>query len=832
MAGTIASSWLTPATAGNTSVRAIAYSPNFAGDRVLTAVTGDAANTYFEIASFSTQKWNNAAAFGAAYPKNILAVAPTAAGISLAPTYLGADETLRVAFVGVSTGAATGRLVRLVNTTQKTLVDGADYKVVAFNGTDLVAGRNDSNGVTLSANPTAADPTVTDTTGNQRPGGVNMTVVAWSGTNVVAGTSGASSAFAVSTDKGATFNDVSLIDAALTNLRDFAVSADGATIYLVSDDGVSSSVWRKTGTTWARILNPAFSAGYLVRLSPQSANNTYLFDTASTNLLASTDGGEKSWLLRSLVVNPVDAAVESAQVVYSLTAGGSVYKSTNGGFTWNDATNTGIGNGATITSVGTNQIIVGGTGGGIAWSTDGGASSTTWVRPATAPFTSGMVQATADNVTNGRIYAASSAAAGNVVRWQAGTSTSWSDIISGTVAGSATGIALNGGVLYVLANENSVTSNVSAISRTLIPTTASSTTVWSRLAAGSATAQVMLSRTPSALKSTTGPKLWAINDIATDALFSLTDTVATGATAIPVPTIPADAAAPQTNAVTGLTQDMTFSFPRLSESTNYTLEISLDAAFTQTIVSAAVNPVPSTSNPVVAIVSSDAVGSPTYPVVGSYNFQPGVTYYWRVKATTPLESPYSAVRNFTFTSVASVVAPFKILTPEIGATNVDVKPILSWTKDTGNTTAPLWYEVTMSEDPSFAIPEWSHNVNGLVYGVVDALKNNTTYYWRVRAVYKEPFVQGTAVITPAGPWMVGAFTTNAEPAKVTSTTPPAPPTTTTVTVPGPTTIQTVPVQGPVVQQPIPSWMLMTIIIIGAILVIALIVLIVRTRKTA
>jgi hypothetical protein len=36
----------------------------------------------------------------------------------------------------------------------------------------------------------------------------------------------------------------------------------------------------------------------------------------------------------------------------------------------------------------------------------------------------------------------------------------------------------------------------------------------------------------------------------------------------------------------------------------------------------------------------------------------------------------------------------------------------------------------------------------------------------------------------------------------------------------------------VVQQAIPSWMLLTIIIIGAILVIALIILIIRTRRAA
>jgi len=97
----------------------------------------------------------------------------------------------------------------------------------------------------------------------------------------------------------------------------------------------------------------------------------------------------------------------------------------------------------------------------------------------------------------------------------------------------------------------------------------------------------------------------------------------------------------------------------------------------------------------------------------------------------------------------------------------------------------------------------------------------------VRGVTATPFVQGRSIITPAGPWQIGAFTTMAAPVApekeqviVVEQAPPLP-------------AQIVTVEKEVlVQQPIPNWMLMTIIVIGAVLVIALIVLIVRTRRVA
>ncbi|HLB28116.1 MAG TPA: hypothetical protein VJK47_02775 [Dehalococcoidales bacterium] len=793
----------------NLTVNAIAFSPNFASDKVMVAANADptSTNATLQIASFSSTKWNTAAGF-TGYPVPFLAGAPTAASISLAPTYLGADETLRLAFVGVVT-SANGILVRLENTTVKSLKATTGISSVDFNGTDLVAGASASTAVYYGANPTSSLG-ISETATYQRPGGATAVKVAWAGANVLAGTTGAASALALSKDKGVSFNDVSMIDTVLTNITDIAVAKDATTLYAASNDLTNTSIWRKT-TAWERVFNLSGAATYIIRLAPESAATVYLADTASTTLYFSDDSGEKKWLLRSLISTPVDLAVESAQVSYALSTAGKVSKSSNGGFTWDPEISTGLGqNGATIVSVKKDQLLVGGTGGGVAWSTDGNAAATTWVAKTTVISSGGAMQATADKLdTGGFIYAAGATASGNVVRWKVGTSVVWDDIISGTTTGAAGGVALSEGVLYVLTN-NSATDNMSYLSRTLIPTTATSSTIWTSKSVGSSTALISLGKAPQALKASTG-KLWTVNDAASDSIYSFTDTTYKTA---PTAATPADQATPQTNPVSGESSDLAFSWAKLSDSTAYKLEISLDTAFTQIVLTHTATPSPSTLDPIVVVVGRSQTGTQLY------NFTPGITYYWRVTATLPLDSPASATRSFMFSSLDK---PFGLAGPTVGATEVGINPILTWSAYTG----AKWYEVTLSEDPTFAIPEWSHNVNGLVYGVTETLKYGTTYYWRVRGVTADPYVLKGAVITPAGPWVVGAFTTKAEPVK-------QEPVVVTVPAPAPPVqIITLPAPPPVEKAaPIPSWMLMTIIVIGAILVIALIVLIVRTRRVA
>ncbi|MBI2850571.1 MAG: hypothetical protein HYX80_05950 [Chloroflexi bacterium] len=824
---------------GPANVRAIAFSPNFASDKVLTAVTTNATATNFEVLSFASKKINAAAGF-VSYPVALLGAASTSAAISLAPTYLGADETLRTAFVALSSGTTPdgGKLARLDNTSVRDFAAGVDFSSVAFNGTDLVAGAEASNTVYYSANPLAAlaSVTVSTTTSFQRPGGAGttMTQVAWAGANVVAGTTGATSAFAVSKDKGATFNDISIFDGAtaavMTNLTDVAVSKDGSIVFLATNDGANTSIWKKTAA-WERILTLAGMLDIIIRADTAgNMTNLYLVEKATTNLWHSTDQGEKAWSLKpNLLANAADVAVESAQVLYAVSAVGRVSKTTNAGFTWDAEVATGLATGATITSVAKDQILVGGTDGTIAWSTDGNASSTTWVSKtgAALPTTgwgAGPVHLTADKLSaGGFIYAAIDSADKNVIRWTVGTSTSFSDIITLTITGNAKGIALNDGVLYVLSF--SATDNLTRFTRQLKPSTAGSSSPTGDWSTPVTTANRYTSMPKALVVGGTG-KFWAIKvpvPAATNTLDSFTDT--TYKTPV-VPTAPADLAVPTTNPVTGRAQDLAFSWPRLGSlisANGYQIEIALDSAFNQVIFTA--NPTlgslpATTANPVVIIIGPDQPAGRNYP------FAPGTTYYWRVKAVTPLESPVSATRNFTF---SALVAPFAIQGPAVGATDVPIKPILSWTPYKG----ALWYELTVSEDPTFAIPEFSHNVGTApdpitFYGVTETLKYSTTYYWRVRGVTAEPFVKGTKVITPAGPWQTGAFTTMAEPKAaeptVIVTEKPAPP-------PQIITVEK-PVIVPAAPQAIPNWMLLTIIVIGAVLVIALIVLIVRTRKVA
>jgi len=192
-----------------------------------------------------------------------------------------------------------------------------------------------------------------------------------------------------------------------------------------------------------------------------------------------------------------------------------------------------------------------------------------------------------------------------------------------------------------------------------------------------------------------------------------------------------------------------------------------------------------------------------------------------VKTTT---SP--AVSDLGGTPFVLVTVPpsptVTITSPDIGAYDIPIDPMFTW--DVVPTA--LRYELTLSEDPTFAIIEWSYNVDANFYKATDSLRYSTTYYWRVRALTGEPYQVGPSWVTPSGPWSTGIFTTEAEPVEaaeegpteITVETP-----TVTVT-PGDVNVDVVPV--------VPDYLLWTIVGIGAVLIIALIVLIVRTRRVA
>ncbi|XUX00276.1 MAG: hypothetical protein TUN42_10385 [Dehalogenimonas sp.] len=179
------------------------------------------------------------------------------------------------------------------------------------------------------------------------------------------------------------------------------------------------------------------------------------------------------------------------------------------------------------------------------------------------------------------------------------------------------------------------------------------------------------------------------------------------------------------------------------------------------------------------------------------------TYTVSVFAKTPFTS---IVGSKTFSTQPTVVDVPKDLAPAAGATGVAITPGFQWGAIPGATS----YTIEVSTVPTFAtlvgtkqttpVPAFAWTTPALAY--------NTTYYWRV------------VTITPTGSSdpTVSVFTTMLAPPPTGTTQPPVTVTNTTVTLTTPT-------------EATPAY-IWAIIGIGALLVIVVIVLIVRTRRVA
>jgi hypothetical protein len=213
----------------------------------------------------------------------------------------------------------------------------------------------------------------------------------------------------------------------------------------------------------------------------------------------------------------------------------------------------------------------------------------------------------------------------------------------------------------------------------------------------------------------------------------------------------------------------------------------------------------------------------------------GGTYYWRVEATQVINGAqtgtiYSRWSTPTWSFITALATPGAGVTtamfPTQGDTNVPVDTTFTWP---ASTTPGATYEFVIAEElgnvDKFAIIDYSATAPTNATVLRETLKYDTTYWWRVR----------TVTGTSKSDWTTYFFTTEQEPvaSTPTSTTPAVtpivsvvmpsnPPVTPIVNVSGGTTAPTTPV--------IPTYLLWAVIVVGAVLVIAVIVLIVRTRR--
>ncbi len=188
-----------------------------------------------------------------------------------------------------------------------------------------------------------------------------------------------------------------------------------------------------------------------------------------------------------------------------------------------------------------------------------------------------------------------------------------------------------------------------------------------------------------------------------------------------------------------------------------------------------------------------------------YDLDSGTTYYWKVAVTDPVSSRYSEVWSFR-TKVGKAEAPVEVR-PLPGAQDVILEPTFNWKAITGAAT----YEIEVATDADFANIVATGTPETNIWAIDVALSYSTNYYWRVRGISAEG--------APEGSWIISIFTTMEKPEKA----------------PAPVEVEVPPAQpAPEITVetiiPITPAYIWSIIVIGALLIIALIILIVRTRR--
>jgi hypothetical protein len=289
-----------------------------------------------------------------------------------------------------------------------------------------------------------------------------------------------------------------------------------------------------------------------------------------------------------------------------------------------------------LVSVGQNNLLVGSTDGYVAYSTDGNLSWTKIPRVLHEGVGNVQVAAGTNFATSKIIYAASDRPKQSIKRWKIGATSDWVDSFRDTVVGGIYGLVVDGSALYAL--EFNTVSKQSTLWQCLSPNRATDVSSdWESRATTTSTdaadREVFFNASPQALRVSSSGRLWAIKTNGTNRLYRLNDSMTRLKLKTPEPgfTNPV-------NQVTGIANEVAFSWERPPVATGYELYIAYDANFTQLLSKITVE---DNSSVVKVAVGPDREGS------ARVNFSPGTTYYWRVRVTKPLYNLYSEARSFT-----------------------------------------------------------------------------------------------------------------------------------------------------------------------------------------
>ena len=366
-------------------------------------------------------------------------------------------------------------------------------------------------------------------------------------------------------------------------------------------------------------------------------------------------------------------------------------------------------------------MLVGNTNGGVYWSDNDGAYFQA-LPPGgeSAPF-NGAVSVAFDPgfARNGTVYAASDAADSGIYRFVIGESNEW-ECMTGTLPAGTTfsQITVSGsGALYASNSKSG-----GGLERCLKAVTASGMsfqTVTSGLEDNASLGGLWQY----------GNRLWSIDTI-NNLLLTFNDTLTA-----PVVLVKPDNMAPGTGkAVDNTIKNVTIEWEKAEGATRYRWRCDDNSDFS------------SIPDGMEDTTSADSVRLPA--------LEAATTYYWQVRVSSPVAGPWSEKRSFT-TAMAAETASLRLEIPYAGAGSVPIKPIFQWSAIDGANT----YELLVSSNADFSSPviakQGEYALTSNAWQCDTGLENDTTYYWKVRAI---------SASTYSGWSATGAFSTEPVPA--------------------------------------------------------------------
>ncbi len=729
---------------GNYDVSAVAFSPNYATDRQLIAVATNEIDTLVSIRN-GTNGWGSVSG-----NTTISGVVLGKATVALPGDYNA------VFFLAIETGNNTGDVYRIerrlspassnatdLNIASADNLTGIDVAGLAVSGNTtgyyLLAGTATGTRVYVSANSGQSWSRSTREPTGQSKTRLLMSSNFATSRRAYAVTSGAGSAFSYTVDGGITWNQLSLIDTTIAAIVDMAVSpkyGQDSTFFLLTWGG-EHSIWRSQngGVRWERVftgtLAGATSLTHL-ELSPQYGTGesvVFLAGAASGQWAIWKSGDNGQTFTRRFASFPIDVLTvvnnDSLFLCSYNGTNGLVYGTTNSGVSYSVPSV--VGNQplkSLVLSPGYAQdktIMAGNANSWVYWSADNGTSFEPLPSDATTPPLTGNIFVAFDPLFSQSkiVYAASdtlstSSSKERIYRFTIGKSRRWESVDSTLPVGSKlTHLSFfRDGTLYAA---NSMSNG--GMERSLNPASPQSPvfeTVTFGLTDNATLTGLWFS----------GYQLWSI-DTRNSRFMTYIDTL----------TVPANLISPANNSPGVGNRNASLQWETLRGATEYEWQIDYDTGFSS---------VPS-------VFDGDTKSGSARPPV----FDMATTYYWRVRATKPTLSPWSATSSFTTLLGTSGVVP-ELYSPKAGADGVPVKPVFQWSTITG----AEQYELLVSANASFSNPiiakvgvsalsttAWQSNIS---------LDYDTTYFWKIRGISTNSYSLWSAasaftIVSPPSP---------------------------------------------------------------------------------